>query len=134
MAGDHLALHEIRNGSDDDTVGEFPPSSSASQYDTLKSRDRPYDGLDDTAYATVVDLGGAHAARDEAGKVDAPPTPPDPPKGVRLALLLLTLVRPLLARARASGRQRFMRRAYLSSTRRPRGCSASRLGPLWRSS
>ncbi|GAA5837960.1 hypothetical protein JCM9279_004082 [Rhodotorula babjevae] len=92
MAGDHLALHEIRHGSDDETVGAFPPSSSASQYDTLKSRDRPYDGLDDTAYATVVDLGGAHAARDEGVKVDAPPSPPDPPKGVRLALLLLTLL------------------------------------------
>ena len=94
MSGDHLALHEIRQGSDDETVGEFPPSSSASQYDTLKSRDRPYDGLDDTAYATVVHLGGSHTARDEGDKVDSPPSPPDPPKGVRLALLLLTLVRP----------------------------------------
>ncbi|GAA5924798.1 hypothetical protein JCM3775_005472 [Rhodotorula graminis] len=92
MSGDHLALHEIRQGSDDETVGEFPPSSSASQYDTLKSRDRPYDGLDDTAYATAVHLGGAHVARDEGDKVDSPPSPPDPPKGVRLALLLLTLL------------------------------------------
>lgn len=94
MAGDHIVLGDIRPPSDDETAVEFPPSSAASQFDTLKSSQRPYDDLEDTAYATVVDLGGAHKQR-EGNNVDPHPLPSDiePPKGLKLVLLMLTLVR-----------------------------------------
>ncbi|TNY21948.1 major facilitator superfamily domain-containing protein [Rhodotorula diobovata] len=93
MAGDHIVLGDIRPPSDDETTVEFPPSSAASQFDTLKSSQRPYDDLENTAYATVVDLGGAHKQR-EGNNVDPHPLPSDiePPKGLKLVLLMLTLL------------------------------------------